>query len=252
MNGYMSGADGNTQSIEAFVSQSEAFVRAHAIKYILPRVHGGVNTTAQIILDIEKPVDRAKFHDPSSNNCLPKNQPCYNDTLASAVAQALAMRVRVAHDVFPRATIGLYGTTVNTEPWKMDGYQRMARFGAYDGVDFSVPVLYLGRGMNATNHTSYVLSASSLLKKTTGEPIPMVPLMSWIWFGKGLNCEVTKVQVHEMLDVIATWDAKQLPVVSWWSGSDTSGHSACPGHPNISQYDWLTTMDLVPSRCLPN
>ena len=241
MNGYMSGAGGT--SIEAFVAQSEDDVRARAIKYILPRVQGGTNTTNQIILDIEKPVERRKFHHP--RNCSPESAPCYNDTLAAAVAKALALRVSVAHDVFPHATISLYGTTVNTEPWAMGGYLRMAALGAYDGLDYIVPVLYLGQGMNATNHTEYVLTASSLLK------IPMAPLMSWIWFGgHGTGCVVSFAQAHEMLDVLARWDATQLPVVSFWSGSDTAGHNACAGHLNISQFEWLSQGKLVPERCL--
>ena len=248
MNGFMSGAGGT--SIEAFVAQSEEYVRALAIKDILPKVKGGANTTSQIMLDIEKPVDRRKFHHPG-RNC--PNKPCYNDTLAAAVAKALALRVKVAHDVFPHAKISLYGTTVNTEPWEMGGYLRMAALGAYDGVDYIVPVLYLGTGMNATNHTSYVLSASSMITDTSGTPIPMAPLMSWIWFGNPhRGCEISFAQAHEMLDVIATWNETRLPIVSFWSGSDTSGsNTTCgAGHPSLTQFEWMTQAQIVPERCL--
>ena len=114
-----------------------------------------------------------------------------------------------------------------------------------------MPVLYLGPGMNATNHTLEVLEASSMLRDSAGKPLPMAPLMSWIFFGPGKDsrCAVPFAELHKVLDVVATYDAAQLPVVSWWSGSDAGTPNVCNGW-NVSQLEWLTEGKLVPERCL--
>ena len=126
MNGDFSGAHGPSQSIEAFVAQTEDYVRSLAVTRMLPLVNSGNMTTNMIILDIERPVEWKLFD--------PATQGCYNATLAAQVAGAVAMRVAVAHEVFPHATIALYGTTVNTRPDTMAGYQRAAALGAFDGL----------------------------------------------------------------------------------------------------------------------
>jgi hypothetical protein len=250
MNGYYSGADGRSQSIEVFVAESEAHIRKLAVTEMIPRVRNGVNSTNMIILDIERPVDWKLL----ARGCAD----CWNDTLATAVADALAMRIKVVQSIFPHATVGLYGITKSSA--SIDGYVRAASLGAFDTLDYIVPVLYLGPGMNATLHTHDVLTSASTLRTRKGRAIPMAPVISWIFFGSGnkSRCAVPAAETHAIIDVIETLNSRlsprrqllPIPVVSFWFGSDndTVNRTHCD---EVDPLKWLTEGRYVPARCLP-
>ena len=253
MNGDFSGAHGRAQSIQSFVAQSEAYVRNLAVTGIAPKVHDGVNTTDMITLDIELPVDWKLM----ARGCAG----CWNDTLASAVADALAMRIKVAHDVFPHATIALYGITHNTKVGSasLGGYERAASLGAFDALDFMVPVLYLGPGMNASAHTHDALTSASTLRTRDGRAIPMAPFLSWIYFGNGeeARCAVPTSATLAIIAVIEALNGElepqplPIPIVSFWFGSDVDTVNHTHGCADVEPLEWLSE-GIVPMSCLPS
>jgi hypothetical protein len=250
MNGGYSGAGGHSQSIELFVAESEEHIHKLAVTYMVPRARDGVNSTNMIILDIEQPVDWKLL----GRGCAD----CWNDTLATAVADALALRIKVVQSIFPHATVGLYGITTNTKSSaSLDGYVRAASLGAFDTLDYMVPVLYLGPGMNATSHTHDVLTSASTLRTRKGRAIPMAPVISWIFFGSGKEsrCAVPAAKTHAIINVIETLNSLvepqplPIPVVSFWFGSDsdTVNLTHCD---KVDPLTWLTEGHYVPARCL--
>jgi hypothetical protein len=93
------------------------------------------------------------------------------------------MRIKVVQSIFAHATAGLYGITKSSA--SIGGYVRAASLGAFDTLGYTVPVLYIGPGMNATLHTHDVLTSASTLRTRKGRAIPEwhppSPLLDLLW-----------------------------------------------------------------------
>jgi hypothetical protein len=133
---------------------------------------------------------------------------------------------------------------------------RAAALGAF----YTVPVLYLGPGMNASAHTIDVLTSSSMIRTRAGAAVPMAPLLSWIFFGPGSpqsRCAVPVAETQSVLDAVVKLNNMlepqplPIPVVSFWSGSDADTVNTTHCSP-VAQLAYLTGGHFVPARCLPH
>jgi hypothetical protein len=131
-----------------------------------------------------------------------------------------------------------------------------AAVGLFDDVDFLVPVLYLGGGMNAADHTRTVMQSSAQITDSHGNHIPLAPMLSWVYFSNGTdnNCAVSQSDVTAVVNTIeqlkvewaTTGTNITVPVVQLWSGQDAET-SACADH--TSQEQWLKNTKIVPDNC---
>eukprot|EP01044_Picomonas_judraskeda_P010451 COSAG03_NODE_1344_length_4287_cov_2823.215377_3_plen_238_part_00 len=195
-------------------------------------------------MDLESPVN-------------PGNLSAYNASELARVVKAIRLRVCLTRQIFPRATLGIYGTTIGIWlPGSEQGLLAAAKLGLFDDIDYLIPVLYLGKGMDAAAHTETVLRASAKVTDSTGKFVPMAPLLSWIYFGAADNdCAVSQADTTAVVQTIeklkAEWDPSRngsIPIVQLWSGSDAET-SACAD--KESQHKWLETTKIVPANCIP-
>ena len=114
----------------------------------------------------------------------------------------------------------------------------------FDDLDFLVPVLYLGGGMNAAEHTRTVMQASAQITDSHGNHLPLAPMLSWVYFSNGAdnNCAVSQADITAVVNTIEQlktgWMGTNItvPIIQLWSGQDAET-SACADH--VTQENWL-------------
>ena len=87
---------GHNVSLEDFLSQDEAAVRAMVLKNVLPVVRGGAGTTALLVIDIEEPARPDGFD-------------TLNQSTLIRVVDALRLRVAALKHAMPRCSVSFYG-----------------------------------------------------------------------------------------------------------------------------------------------
>lgn len=87
---------GKNVSLEAFLAQDAAAVRAMVSQNVLPVVHGGADTTALLVIDIEQPARPDGFY-------------ALNDSTLVRVVDALRLRVAALKHAMPHCSVSFYG-----------------------------------------------------------------------------------------------------------------------------------------------
>jgi len=185
--------------LDDYLSYTENQIRAALINYLNnPARNISTNTTDLIGLDMEHP---ALAH--------PKNWWMLEDNLSlqSAVFNAFELRISVARQVLPNASLGLYGIIVGPSKGttnsnhlqqledRMGGYRAAGEQGVYDKVDYFQPVTFQhfppdnGNHWTMENFTRTVIEASQSLTNSTGGSIPLAPFIQPIYRQDSTTCE---------------------------------------------------------------
>jgi hypothetical protein len=245
---------GKGVSLQQYLGASRDAVRKHMQEHLIPKVRGGVSSTDLVIQDLESPKEIHPRH--------------YGECNASFLAQIVAatrLRLEVAHDLMPNASLALYATAVNATPGAVDGYRRAAALGLWEPpLTHLVPVLYTGPDMHNNSLAASVserLDASIQIRPRDGRELPLAPVLSWRMFGSGprKDCAVSREDLAADLLDIRSWATAhpgRIVALQWWSGDDNEpdgspdGSSRC-GPDNVTTYlQWLRAANIVPHQCL--
>ena len=228
---------GGGRSLEQMLRASEKTVESALLEYVVPRVQGGRNGTVLVVMDLESPAN-------------PGNLSGFDDTELLDVVHAFQLRICVMRRLFPHVKLALYGTVEGIYlPGSLTGLHRASALGLFDDIDYLIPVLYTGPGMDVVKHTQTVLAASETLTTSSGEKIPLAPMLSWVEFGATQdNCAAPFTTTHQVLATIEDFKAKgtQIPIIQFWSGQDDET-SKCAD--KQTQWQWLQKANIVPAEC---
>jgi hypothetical protein len=159
---------------------------------------------------------------------------------------AYERRIRVAGEVLrgtdpPGLRIGLYqvivpdGRGVLSPGFarRLCGYMTAGRQGMYDELDFICPVLYQRFGPEDADTATLReriaamsrqgMDGSLALTRTNGEPIPLVPIVSfWVFNGRSENNRdaVRPVSVARQLEIVQA--SEGVEAILFWSGWQTT------------------------------
>ena len=240
-------------TLQQFLDVPNATILNDALA-ITRRTLGGAGTSNLVILDLERPVQYNDLY-------------LHNDSVLTALVAAIRRRVQIARRVLPNAEVALYDGHAKNNATIIEGYQRAARLGLWDDVDYLIPVLYLPiqppassialSPAEAANFTADLLAATVAGKTSSrGEALPMAPLLSWLYFP--WYCAVPYDVTRAVLATLERLSSDYpIPIVHLWSGKDNETSHAvwgkynrsCPTPPT-AQRDWLERARVVPERCL--
>lgn len=257
---------GNNVSLEDFLAQDAASVRAMVAQNVLPVVHGGANTTALLVIDIEEPARPDGF-------C------ALNRSTLVRVVDALRLRVAALKHAMPRCSVSFYGTSSPSDfppgfraghsrrprteygragaPTRLHiakalgGYRRASALGLFDDVEYSTPSLYLTPGQDPENVTREVLDCAERgVLRSNGTAVPLAPFLSWVYEGpKGgadYHCALSAEAMRQQLAVLEQAGAVRVPVIAWFNGMDNKT-DMCGGFRD--QLAWMQRNGFVPSHC---
>jgi hypothetical protein len=178
-------------NVQEFVEMSVSDIRGCMRRYLAKHPDLHPDTTGVVILDLEHPVN-------------PRDLGGYlrNRKLYERIVRAFRVRISVAREALPRATLGLYGT-VTTYPngrdtseharTRMAGYRAAVELGLYDHLDVLVPSIYLAAGptdplaRRLDAYTRLAIAQSRSLTRSDGTPIPLFPLLGFRVYESGSN-----------------------------------------------------------------
>ena len=244
---------GKSVTLAEYLEAKHSDVTKSIKENLLPHVRGGAATMDLVIQDLESP-----------KGIHPRLYGELNDTQLAKVVQATRLRIQVARELMPNASLALYATAVNASSSAITGYRRAAKLGLWDQLTHLIPVLYTGPNMHGSGLQASVkerLDASIAIVPSDGRKLPLAPVLSWRMFGAGrdADCAVSPANLASDLADIREWDAAhpgRIQALQWWSGTDhdadgKNGSSSCGGVPQVSYLEWLTTARIVPASCLP-
>ena len=183
LGGWGLSADTNF-TINDFISRTEQQIQNQLLTYIFQQPLDFA-TTDIVMLDIEAPIQPNDWGNPIHD--------AYRDDYLLAVKR----RIEVARALLPDARLSLYAVVVpnaagdNDSPtWLQNswsGYTRAAELGVYDSLDLLSPHLYAAWGPDDASfwmttipdYTRMGIERAEVLEKTTGETLPLAPLLSF-------------------------------------------------------------------------
>merc|ERR1711879_132311 len=115
------------------------------------------------------------------------------------------------------------------------GAQAAAALGLFDDFDFLAPELYPFPGTDAKQHaliTKWRLGNASLVRRSDGSRLSIIPNLSWLTFGgkDGHEWQVPLNQTQRiaqaMIAAASEWNATaegagKVSQIIWWSGDDS-------------------------------
>lgn len=240
-------------SLSEFLEASEATVIARFIPYLQNHPDLTVDTTQDVILDIEHPV-----HPRDLGRYLDETDPLYDPSLYEEIVDAFKLRISVARSVLPNARLGLYGVTtphpsgeatMGTEVIRMLGYQAASDAGLYDDIDFLATVLYARFGQSDHYHSrieSYTqlgIHHTTLLHRSDGSSLATLPLLSLTIFNGSSPHHGEPVPLVDLALQINT--LKDMGVAQWmfWNGSNVVSGTEEPLTQRFS--DLLLSIDSI-------
>jgi hypothetical protein len=141
----------------------------------------------------------------------------------------------------------------------MGGYREAGRRGMYDDLDFICPVLYQRFGpldAGATRLRQWLeamtlqgLDQSLNLTRRNGEPIPLVPILSfWVFNGKSDNDRDAVTPASIALQLGLVQDSAGINAILFWSGSETESEMRTAKEPveDINIADLLDNTGVLP------
>ena len=157
-----------------------------------------LDTEGIVIIDIEGP----QFSPVYFGNYLDTALPTYDPALLDRILDAYKLRIDVAREVFPQAKLGLYDS-ITPHPFgdaalasmirRQLGYDYAAANGLFDGLDYACPVVYEMWGVTDIQYVRHDavptlgIEATRSLRKTTGEPLELMPMLSLTVFNGSSN-----------------------------------------------------------------
>ena len=254
---YMNGDGGSSSSsIGAFIAQNGSTTRAIFEQYVDSGggkdIVGGLNTTNLIILDIEGAVPLKML-----GLWLADERANATTTFQDVIA-AYKLRVSVARSVFPQAEIALYGSPAQPasfagENWTLaaEGYVAAAAHGIFDEVHYLLAVQYFGVNVTQSTHENNVfgtvnrtMALARLLKRSTGEAIPIIANTKPTYRGGPLVPPFAGwLEAATVRALVARWAEEPLVkrVVWWYYPLDDLEKYHQPSL--ASQGKWWSTVD---------
>jgi hypothetical protein len=214
----------NKDTLERALAYSPAEIKKE-FESFLKRGNFPDNKNMVYILDLEAPIH-------------PKNFATLKPELLKKVFKAFKLRIKIARAILPKSKIGLYGimnasgTGIYSEGF-IKRFKALKIFGAqglYDDLDYIVPVLYQrfgakdgGREATWEAMVRQGVEASSLIKNSKGESIPLMPFNTpVVWNGGSLShlSTVPYQKMQKVVKILAEYES--VKAIVFWLGWD--GH----------------------------
>ncbi|MBG84255.1 MAG: hypothetical protein CMJ40_06895 [Phycisphaerae bacterium] len=225
---------GKDQDMDSYLAATESQIVESFGQYVTK--HNLNGSTAYVIMDLEAVIAPKNWghYVGSDSDDAGDNQ---NGTSEfNQIITAFNLRISVAKNLLPTAKICLYGMPVPSSPhptgahWiqQQAGFTAAGKLGAFDLADYIVPTLYTRYcEQDSSNYTSknatmisMALGEAQTFRRTNGESIPIMPLVTPTLFNGASACNKTNIPATELWSQITLIKSYSIDSYFMWVGNE--------------------------------